>query len=67
MGCNSIDISNSRLELRFKLRQGLRTCLGMHSPAAMAKARVKERHKTVQMSIELHSKFLKKLLADTIS
>ena len=39
----------------------------MHSPAAMAKARVKKWHKTVQMSIELHSKFLKKLLADTIS
>ena len=55
-GCNSIDIRNLRLELRFKLRlrQGLRTRLGMHSLAAMVKARVKARVKAVQMSFELH-------------
>ena len=47
LGCNSIDISNLRLELGFKLEQGLKTRLGMHSLAAMVKA-------VFKMSIELH-------------
>ena len=33
LGCNSIDIWNLRFELRRKLRQLLRSHLGMHFPA----------------------------------
>ena len=49
-GCSSVDISNLRLEVGFKLRQGLTMRLGMHFPAAMVKVQFKA---VLKMCIEL--------------
>ena len=49
-GCNSIDILNLRLELRHKLRQGLRTRLGR----CRIGRRLRHGLRPSKMSIELH-------------
>ena len=53
-GCNSIDISNLRLELRLKLRQRLRTRLGRCRIEKWLRCGLRCRLSPSKMSIALH-------------
>ena len=58
-GCNSIDIWNLRLELGRKLRQGVRTLIGRRRMGRWLRRKLRPS----KMSIELHPRRCKKVLA----